>query len=212
MARYPRNWPPFPQIIAVLAIILFVAAVLFPVFQRVPENRRDTRTGCASNLNQLGLALTQYTQDADEVLPAGINSSGNGWAGALYPFAKNIYVYRCPDDKQQGSYISYGENRNIVKASVNDLPNPFATVALYEFTTLNCDPSTPETNSATGLSASQDSKRHDGSLFHSTYSLNFLAVDGHVKYLKPGQVSGGPNAVPAKMLPQGSFGETFAIK
>ena len=45
-----------------------------------------------------------------------------------------------------------------------------------------------------------------------TFSLNFLAVDGHVKFLTPEKVSGGPNAVRAKGLQSRKFAETFAIK
>lgn len=208
MPRYPRGWPPLLQIAAVLAIIAFVSAVVFPVFQKVREPNHHG--SCASNMNQLGLALTQYTQDSDEKLPSGGNKAGNGWAGAIYPFVKSTGVYRCPDDSQEGKFISYAENKNLVKQSVESLPAIPYTVALYELSTLNCDPSTGETSSTTGLSAPQNSIRHE--TVGSPFGLNFLAVDGHVKYLKPGQVSGGPNAVGAKTLPIGAYLETFTIK
>ncbi len=210
MARYPHGWPPLLQIVVALAIIAFIAAVLFPVFQRVRENPHHS--SCASNLNQLGLALTQYTQDADEVLPSGTNAAGNGWAGEIYPFARSMYVYRCPDDAEEGKFISYAENQNLVKQNVAGIAKPARTVALYEFSTLNCDPAILETNSATGLSAPQNSTRHDRGTPQTTFGLNFLAMDGHVKYLVPNQVSGGRNAVRAKTLPQGAYLETFAIK
>ncbi len=195
------------EVASVLAIIAVVAAIIFPMFQKVKEGRH---TSCASNLKQLGLALTQYMQDADGSFPAGVNRAGNGWAGEIYPFVKSVGVYQCPDDASEGKFISYAENQNLVKRSLNDLGNPVATVQLYEFSTLNCDPATAETVSTTGRSAPQDSKRHDQP--HFPYALNFLAVDGHVKYLTPGQVSGGAGAVRAKALPQGSYVETFAIK
>ena len=200
----------FLQVVVVLAIIAFVAAVLFPVFQKVRENPHHG--SCASNMKQLGLAMTQYEQDADGTFPAGINSAGNGWAGEIYPFVKSLEVYHCPDDPEEGKIISYAENQNLVKQNSANLPASAATVALYETTTLNCDPSTLETVSTTGLSAPQDSKRHDGGTPETAYGLYFLAVDGHVKFLKPGQVSGGPNAVHAKMLPQRVYAETFAVK
>jgi prepilin-type processing-associated H-X9-DG protein len=40
---------------------------LFPVFARARENAR--RSSCQSNLKQIGLAIAQYTQDYDEMLP-----------------------------------------------------------------------------------------------------------------------------------------------
>ncbi len=200
----------FMQIAGVLAIIAFVSAVLFPVFQKVKEN--TNRRGCPSNMRQLSIALIQYTQDADGLFPAGANAAGNGWAGEIYPFVKSIEVYHCRDDAEDGKFISYAENRNLVKQNSVNLPAPNRTVALYEFTTLDCDPAAAETVSAIGLSAPQDSRRHYGSTPQTAYGLNFLAVDGQVKFLTPGQVSGGPQAVRPKTLPQGAVVETFAIK
>ena len=143
-----------------IAIITVVAAILFPVFQKVRDYPHHG--GCASNMKQLGLALTQYTQDSDDSFPAGANAAGNGWAGKLYPFVKSTGVYQCPDDPQEGKFISYAENQNLVKQSLNNLTAPAATVALYESTTLGCDLTLlPKPTSTTGLSAPQDSKRHD---------------------------------------------------
>ena len=52
------------ELLVVIAIIAILAAILFPVFQKVRENAR--RASCLSNLKQLGLAFIQYFQ-----LPAG---------------------------------------------------------------------------------------------------------------------------------------------
>lgn len=175
-------------------------------------------------MKQLGLAYVQYTQDSDEVCPAGVTASGTGWAGEIYSFCKSVEVYQCPHDPQTGSYVSYAENRNLVRQSLASFNDPAATVELYEFTTLNCDPSsvfppgaTPPTvtrptefTSATGLSAPQNSTRHD--LTATTFSLNFLAADGHVKWLTPKQVSSGPNALPtAKIKKAGPAWMTFSV-
>ncbi len=79
------------ELLVVIAIIAILAAILFPVFQSVRENARAIT--CASNLKQIGLAMTQYTQDADESFPRGQyqDAARNylDWQNAIYPFVKN---------------------------------------------------------------------------------------------------------------------------
>ncbi len=111
------------ELLVVIAIIAILAAILFPVFQKVRENAR--RASCESNEKQLALGITQYTQDSDELMPYGDNGSGRGWAGRIYPFVKSAGVYKCPDDptnaptvngqprpndKLTDSVVSYGLN------------------------------------------------------------------------------------------------------
>ncbi len=101
------------ELLVVIAIIAILAAILFPVFQKVRENAR--RTACLSNLKQIGLGVTQYTQDADEKMPNGDSpyGSGAGWASQIYPYVKSINVFHCPDDSTVGPKASsYAINQN----------------------------------------------------------------------------------------------------
>jgi len=83
------------ELLVVIAIIAILAAILFPVFQKVRENAR--RTACLSNMKQIGLAFMQYNQDYDETFPYSTNY-GSGWAERIFPYAKSIAMFQCPDD------------------------------------------------------------------------------------------------------------------
>lgn len=209
MKPHLRQGVTFFEVLSVVCIIAVMAAILFPIFQRVRESPHHG--SCQSNLKQLGLAYIQYTQDSNEVFPSGMNAAGNGWAGKLYPFVKATGVYRCTSETAPSPAVSYAQNQNLTGQFLSTLAAPAATVELYEFTTPNCDPSTPETVSATGLAAPQNSSRHGSPA--QPYGLNFAAVDGHVKYLGPAQVSSGPGALPTTATSgNGALLLTFSVK
>jgi prepilin-type N-terminal cleavage/methylation domain-containing protein/prepilin-type processing-associated H-X9-DG protein len=109
------------ELLVVIAVIAILAALLFPVFAQAREIAR--RSGCLSNMKQLGTAVTMYTQDCDEQLPnamngfPGVNQPG-GWMyytafpanetprsfeaqhGSIYPYVRNDQVFVCPSDAQ----------------------------------------------------------------------------------------------------------------
>ena len=106
------------ELLVVIAIIAILAAILFPVFQKVRENAR--RTACLSNLKQIGLGIVQYNQDFDEKEPNGQSDygQGSGWTSLIYPYVKSIAVFQCPDDSTHGTRASsYGMNQNFTIGS-----------------------------------------------------------------------------------------------
>jgi len=89
------------ELLVVITIVSILAAILFPVFQKVRENAR--RTACLSNLKQVGLASLQYSQDNDEYFV--LTERGGAiddaheyyWGDMLQPYLKSWTVLTCPD-------------------------------------------------------------------------------------------------------------------
>lgn len=108
------------EILVVMAIIIILASILFPIFARARENAR--RSSCQSNLKQIGLGILQYTQDYDEWyppafdgtftpkvynpqntpgMPGQIYANGGGidrisWMDMIFPYVKNVQIFQCP--------------------------------------------------------------------------------------------------------------------
>lgn len=102
------------EMLVVIAIITIIAAILFPVFASAREKARQTT--CASNMKQIGVAVTMYAQDYDEmIVPSAIGTAGVNlvaWPSLLMPYLKSAGVFVCPDADDSikpydSKYISY---------------------------------------------------------------------------------------------------------
>ncbi len=102
------------ELLTVIAIIAVLAAILFPVFARAREKGRQA--ACLSNLRQIGLAVIEYEQDYDDLLPGcpylkqtlgyrnwlpatawPPSDPRTGWAAiVLNPYIKSGGIWTCP--------------------------------------------------------------------------------------------------------------------
>ena len=141
------------ELLVVIAIIGVLAALLFSVFARSRDNGR--RASCLSNERQLGIAFLQYEQESDERYPEGtvrqedpdhpgeMHPTGEGWAGQVYSYVKNVGVFQCLDDPTPAiaaaQVVSYGYNTWLpesfdVKAMPGRVLSTTKTVLLFETT------------------------------------------------------------------------------
>jgi general secretion pathway protein G len=102
------------ELIVVIAIVTLLAALLFSVFASVREKGRSIV--CLSNLRQIGMAVSLYSNDYDDLFPWGIDSvdqNSAGWVGSPYettvhnmprvdqvlaPYISSKQIWRCPSD------------------------------------------------------------------------------------------------------------------
>ena len=101
------------ELLVVIAIIAILAAILFPVFAQAREKARQT--ACLSNMKQVGLAVLQYTQDNDGLIPA-TNPNGNEYesyiaAARLQPYIKNFQIFHCPSSSVDMGTIQAMQNQ-----------------------------------------------------------------------------------------------------
>ncbi len=94
------------ELLVVIAIIAILAAILFPVFAKAREKAR--MSSCQSNLKQIGVAITQYTQDYDERYPSSrLNGNTTHWGYGVQPYLKSIQVFACPSNPGNNTEMGY---------------------------------------------------------------------------------------------------------
>jgi len=127
------------ELLVVIAIIAILAAILFPVFAQARSKARQAM--CLSNMKQIGLAFSMYTQDYDENMcpvyiqgaatPSPTTEVAEGgllwykedylktWHKLLLPYTKNVFVFKCPEAPfgdfggPSAVNVNYGANRDI---------------------------------------------------------------------------------------------------
>ncbi|MBB6051499.1 DUF1559 domain-containing protein [Armatimonas rosea] len=201
------------ELLVVIAIIAILAAILFPVFAQAREKARQT--SCLSNCKQIGTAQMMYVQDYDEVYPLWgywnpmqrVNGWKQTWVQILQPYAKNMQIFKCPSDSNDGLNLywdtadaraswtssSYWQNAYITRwsgasfgmssVSLPEINYPATTVTFCEGPTNNGQhtwPGPPSEWCGTNPICVKSQERHGG-------GMNNVFADSHAKWFKPSQ-------------------------
>ena len=215
------------ELLVVIAIIAILAAILFPVFAQARDKARQA--SCLSNLKQLGTAIQLYTDDYDETYPynckewaranfpsdypcwkfhrnmygSGANDAHATWEDCIFPYVKNIGLYKCPNNKNTGGYgmnywfgsTSNGGNTHGKVTVMSEIKNVSETVLFGETYIYTGNVFNPSFGGDSGVTIhSSDLCRvyyNDNIVFGHTGGYNFTYADGHAKFSKKGQ---GPSA------------------
>lgn len=163
------------ELLVVVAIISVLAAILYPVFQKVRENARSA--ACLSNYHQIGLAIHQYSNDADGMTPPDGGSFG-GLINDCAPYTHTSTVFACPDDYDRTTEARAGSYRMAslyqglpISCGWNDPYNP-AMVAQPAQTTLAY-----EAEQDFAQSSIVTTYRHRG-------GTQILAFDSHTRWVR----------------------------
>jgi prepilin-type processing-associated H-X9-DG protein/prepilin-type N-terminal cleavage/methylation domain-containing protein len=180
------------EMLVVVAIIMLLAAILFPVLEVV--NKRAEATSCLMNIRHCAMAVGLYAQDYDGLLiPARVSGPagtlGTCWDVLLIPYHRSQLMYICPAD-QTPTFASgcvcynhsYGINFDLTLVGgyngstlgIDSLDQPTRTILFFEI---------------------RGSLRQFGSSYpyhglsrvderHNT-GCNFAFVDGHAQWRRP---------------------------
>lgn len=203
------------ELLAVIAIIVILAGILFPVFASARDRARATT--CLSNLKQLGIASQMYIQAYDGLYMPHDYRTGEFWFGKvegqqvqieeslLYPFLKNGHIQRCPNFsgvfKFGGATAGYGynygyltENWTAPGIAEGKLKRPadvvvFGDSASYEYWV---DP--PRVAESFGLFPPSSTIQFNSpsSQFRHSGRTNLVFADGHAASALPGLKSVDP--------------------
>jgi prepilin-type processing-associated H-X9-DG protein len=123
---------------------------------------RNGVADCLSNLKQLGLAILQYAQDHDEVLP-----HADKWCDEIMPYMHNEQNLKCPE--RPDLECAYAFNAALSGVALGKIDRPAETIILFES-------DQGKRNGSGAPTALPKPGRHNG-------GNNVSYVDGHAKWL-----------------------------
>lgn len=161
------------EILVVIAIVALLTALLIPAFSSARESMRTT--SCASNLKQIGLAISLYVNDNSGRYPLIAQPTNCSWVDTVFPYAKSVAIFQCPST-DHGEYVP---GCGPEEAIGNDLLQKNGFNGSYDMVTPFISVASVQTN---GSSTTTTYNIEPKSLSSSRYrapSSTILAIDGN---------------------------------
>lgn len=192
---------------------------LFDSFLNARENARNA--ACQSNLKQAALGLLQYQQDYDEKSPPVSTPTHPhngtwtdydfGWANLIQPYIKSTQIYQCPSEKHPGKsnpdptkpgYTDYYMNSRASGLTLSAFVSPSQTIIFGDgdggSSQSTARYNIPALPGSWRTAPNSPARRH-------LQMANYAYADGHVKRLKPSDVTMAPLAQMAKYKASATF-------
>lgn len=176
------------ELIIVVAIILILAVILFPVLNHGHGNNAP-RSSCQANLKQIGLGFMQYVQDYDERFPPARLTSSTGWADGLQPYVKSTQLFQCPSapNGATATYTTdYFYNRRLARVFADKLNSSSLTILSGD------GPDNAVTWSSLSQLPVDATTNSDSFAQRHLEGANYGFADGHVKWFKPEKITNAP--------------------
>lgn len=113
------------ELLVVIAIIGTLVGLLLPAVQSARAAAR--RTQCASNLRQVGLAMSQFCDTHRGRFPDNSHTNATGsWIYTIAPFMEDVDEIRmCPDDKKRIERLAMKMTSYVPNAYLTDEPTGY---------------------------------------------------------------------------------------
>jgi prepilin-type processing-associated H-X9-DG protein len=186
-----------------IVIGILLAAGIGIYFEWISYVRRpqDYAYNCQSNLRQISLAMFMYNQDYDDKLPRAIfHDKTAGWVNSLQPYIRSYTLFQCPAEENplqkfpqpdKSGFTDYWLNSNLSGINPNHIQHREQIIFLGDgdggSSASTASYSIDQLPESWRTSATSPAKRHKG-------GANYAFADGHVKWLKPAQVSQLPTS------------------
>lgn len=181
------------EMLVVIAIIAVLGSILFTTISSARS--RAAVASCAANLRSIGIGMTQYAQEHNNLYPAAYNNPNGAWPAELKAggYVADSRIFRCPGDTTKlpanGTSLSYTYCSPIMTGDSYDPYTPLnrmkIELATKQYLIMEWHDSGKTVENGAGVIADWNLGSPESvSKTHEKGGRNFLFADCHVEFRK----------------------------